>query len=121
MMILFTDAANVVVLENMAYPCRWGQTIDYDGQWQQITVSFVRHQRDEWPVEHYVRIGYDTFILQYGRPAIPCHRPFEDCTFYDVPLKILRFFLFSRCASAAPTLPGPRDHYLQCGQDAAIF
>ena len=121
MMVLSKDVANVVVFNNMAYPCGWGHTIDYDGQWQQITVSFVRHPRDEWPVEHYARIGYDTFILQYRRPAIPCHRPSEDGTFYDVPLKILRVLSFSRCASEAPTLPGPRDYYLQCGQDAAIF
>ena len=120
-MILSKDAANVVVFNNMAYPCRWGQTADYDGQWQQITVSFVRHQRDEWPVEHYVRIGYDTFILQYRRPATPCHRPSEDGTFYDVPLKILRVLSFSRCAYEDPTPPGPRDYYLQCGHDAATF
>ena len=92
-------------------------TIDNDGQWQQITVSFVRHPRDEWPVEHYVRIGYDTFILQYSLPATRCDRPSEDCKFYDVPLKILRVLSLSRCATVAPTPPGPRQ-YLHLGPSA---
>ena len=115
--ILSTAATDVVVFNNMSYPCRWRHTIDNDGQWQQITVSFVRHPRDEWPVEHYVCIGYDTFILQYGLPATRCDRPSEDGTFYDIPLKILRVLSLSRCATAAPTPPGPRQ-YLHLGPGA---
>ena len=94
-MILSTAAADVVVFNNMSYPCRWRHTIDNDGQWQQITVSFVWHPGDEWPVEHYVRIGYGTFILQSRLPATRCDRPSEDGTFYDVPLKILRVLSLS--------------------------
>ena len=116
-MILSTAAADVVVFNNMPYRCRWTHTIDNDGQWQQITVSFVRHPRDEWPVEHYVRIGYDTFILQFRLPATRCDRPSEDGTFYDVPLKILRVLSLSRCAAVAPTPPGPRQ-YLHLGPGA---
>ena len=115
-MILFTAAADVVVFNNMPYPCRWRHTIDNDGQWQQITVSFV------WPVEHYVRIGYDTFILQFRLPATRCYRPTEDGTFYDVPLKILRVLSLSRCASVAPTPPGPRQYlHLGPGAESVVF
>ena len=41
----------------------------------------------------------------------------EDGTFYDVPLKILRVLSHSRCATVAPTLPGPRQ-YLHLGPGA---
>ena len=64
--------------------------MDGDGQLRQISVSFSRKQRGAWPVETYVRAGPDIFMLQSRFPSVPCDRPSEDGTFYDVPLKMLR-------------------------------
>ena len=91
---------------------RWGC------QWLQISVSFSRKQSGVWPVETYVRVGPDIFMLQSRFPSIPCDRPSEDGTFYDVPSKILRVFSSSRCASTRLTPPGSRN-YLHHGPGAS--
>ena len=102
----------------MTYPCVFSYSIDGDGQWRQISVSFSRKQGGVWPVETYVRVGSDIFMLQSRFPSIPCDRPSEDGTFYDVPLKILRVLSSSRCSSTRPTPPGSRN-YLHHGPGAS--
>ena len=93
--------ANSVVFNNMTYSCVWSCSIDEDGQWHQITVSFPR-KHVPWPVDTYVRVGPDIFILQSRSPSILCD--------YDVPLKILRVLSSSRSASSRPTPPGSRNY-----------
>ena len=117
-LILLALDANSVVFNNMIYPCAWSYSIDGDGQWRQISVSFSRKQGGVWPVETYVRVGPDIFMLQSRFPSIPCDRPSEDGTFYDVPLKILRVLSSSRCSSTRPTPPGSRN-YLHHGPGAS--
>ena len=109
--------ANSVVFNNTTYPCVWSYTIDGDGQWQQIVVSFSRKQSIAWPVETYVRVGLDIFILQSRAPAISCDRPADDGTFYSVPLKILRSLLASM-ATSRPIPPSIRN-YLHHGPGAS--
>ena len=87
----------------------WSYSIYGDCQWRQISVSFSRKQCGVWPVETYVRVGSDIFMLQSRFPSIPCDRPSEDGTFYDVPLNILRVLSSSRCSSTLPTPPGSRN------------
>ena len=117
-LILSALDANSVVFNNMTYSCVWSYSIDGDGQWRQISVSFSRKQGGVWPVETYVRVGPDIFMLQSRFPSIPCDRPSEDGTFYDVPLKILRVLSSSRCSSTLPTPPGSRN-YLHHGPGAS--
>ena len=99
-------------------PAKWEHTLDADGQWQLISDSFVRYPREVWPVERYVRIGYDTFILQSRTPSFPCDRPSEDGTYYDVPLKLLKVLSSSRSFNVDPIPPGPR-RYLHHGPGSA--
>ena len=120
-LVLSITMPNSVILNNKSYNCRWGQTTDQDGQWQEITVSFCRHPRDKWPTEHYVRIGKDTYILQYRSFSNHCHRAAAEGTFYDVPLKILRCLSFSRSDSSSPSHSGTREAYAPCGPEASIF
>ena len=115
-LILSALDANSVVFNNMTYSCVWSYSIDEDGQWHQITISFSR-KHVPWPVETYVRVGPDIFILQSRSPSISCDRPSEDGTYYDVPLKILRVLSSSRSASSRPTPPGSRN-YLHHGPGA---
>ena len=119
--VLSSTMPNSIIFINKSYNCRWGQTTDQDGQWKEITVSFCRHPMDNWPTEHYVRMGKDAFILQYRSPSNPCHRVSAEGTFYDVPLKILRYLSFSRCASLPPSPPGTREYYVQCGPRGFYF
>ena len=109
-LILAALDANSVVFNNMTYSCDWNYSIDGDGQWRQITVSFSRKQHVPWPVETYVRVGPDIYMLQSRSPSISCDRPSEDGTFYDVPLKILRVLSSSRSASSRLTPPGSRNN-----------
>ena len=117
-LILSSLDANSIVFNNMTYPCVWSYSIDGDGQWQQITASFSRKQGVAWPVETYVRVGPDIFMLQSRFPSISCDCPSEDGTFYDVPLKILRVLSSSTCTSSRPTPPGMRN-YLHHGPGAS--
>ena len=70
-MILSSNMPNRIIFNQKSYGCRWGRTVDRDGQWQQITVSFSRSPRVKWPVEHYVRTGRDMYMLQYRIPSFP--------------------------------------------------
>ena len=121
-LVLSSTMPNTIIFNNKSYNGRWGQTVDRDGQWREITESFSRYSRDKWPTEHYVRTGKDTYILQYRRPSNPCHRASAEGIFYDVPLKILRCLSFSRSASAHVFSCVPVmsifGHYLQVSYDA---
>ena len=117
-LILSSLDANSVIFNNMVYQCVWSHSIDGDGQWKQITVSFSRKQIVPWPVETYVRVGPGIFMLQSRHPSISCDCPSEDGTFYDVPLKILRVLSSSTSTSSRPTPPGIRN-YLHHGPGAS--
>ena len=111
---------NNVIFNNISYNCRWGQTIDRDGQWQEITVSFCRRSRGSWPTLHYVRVSKDLYILQYRQPSDTRHRASADGIFYDVPLKILRCLACSRSASS-PLPTSTLGAYVPGGPETMIY
>ena len=115
-----TTMPNNVIFNNISYNCRWGQTTDRDGQWQEITLSFCRHSRGSWPTEHYVRVSKDLYILQYRQPSDTRHRASADGIFYDVPLKILRCLACSRSASS-PLLTSTLGAYVPGGPETMIY
>ena len=119
-LVLSTTMPNNVIFNNISYNCRWGQTTDRDGQWQEITLSFCRRSRGSWPTEHYVRVSKDLYILQYRRPSDTRHRASADGIFYDVPLKILRCLTFSRSASS-PLLTSTLGAYVPGGPETTIY
>ena len=128
--ILSSNMPNRIIFNQKSYGCRWGRTVDRDGQWQQITVSFSRRTRVNWPIEHYVRTGRDMYMLQYRLPSCPRNSASDEGTFRDVPLKILRCLSSSRSVTSPVllTLPNPFafggpetsivSNYLQIAYDA---
>ena len=129
-MILSSNMPNLIIFNQKSYGCRWGRTVDRDGQWQQITVSFSRSPRVKWPVEHYVRTGRDMYMLQYRIPSFPRNSDWNDCIYHEVPVKILRCLSSSRSVLSPVMLTVPHpfafggpetssaSHYWQIAYDA---
>ena len=98
---------NRIIFNQKSYGCRWGRTVDRDGQWQQITFSFSRSPRVKWPVEHYVRTGRDMYMLQYRIPSFLRNSDWNDCIYHEVPVKILRCLSSSRSVLSPVMLTVP--------------
>ena len=128
--VLSSNMPDRIIFNQKSYGGRWCRTVDRDGRWQQITVSFSRRPSVNWPVEHYVRTGRDMYMLQYRLPSFPRNSVSDDCTFHEVPVKILRCLSSSRSVLSPVmlTVPYPfafggpetssASHYWQIAYDA---
>ena len=82
-----------VIFNQVQFDCKWNCTIDCDGQWRALSISWAHAPSERYgrPIEFYVRISREMFILQSR------HYERSDNSFpkfegkhYNVPLYLLR-------------------------------
>ena len=61
---------HTIHFDGATFPCQWEYTTDNDGQWRIIYFACSRHRHIPttdcpWPVEQYVRVSRDLWILNF--------------------------------------------------------